>query len=173
MKPDTIFIKISGESISKGTFLPWVSNVVNSAKLRGEHRLVFEVAESDVITRIKETENFISGLGKPVCEFAIDHYGTTDQSIKIVKELPVDYVKIHGAMVNQISQDEKIRERVKNLIETAESEGAKVIIGSLEDPKTLSILWEWGIRRFQGYFIKAPHESLDYDFDSITLDYGS
>jgi len=160
------FIKLSGESLSKGAFSIWINNCINSTGLLGPNRITFEIPEADILTRKKDTQKFISHLPRPTCQFAIDHFGSTEFSLQLLDEFKVDYVKLSGALINQIQSNQKMREKVQALVQKAQETGVKVIAGSLEDPKTLTMLWSWGIRYFQGYFIHSPDSELNYDFSS-------
>lgn len=160
------FIKLSGDSLSKGAFSIWVNNCINSSGLLGKNRITFEIPESDILTRKKDTHKFISHLPRPLCQFAIDHFGSTDNSEEILNEFMVDYIKLSGALVNQILTNPKAREKVHKLVVLAQNANVAIIAGALEDPKTLTILWAWGVRHFQGYFIHSPNEDLDYDFST-------
>ena len=160
------FIKLSGESLSKGAFSIWVNNCINSTGLLGQNRVTFEIPEADILTRKRDTQKFINQLPRPICQFAIDHFGSTDDSAELLNEFKVDYVKLSGALVNQILTNAKVREQVHKLVVVAQNANVSIIAGALEDPKTLTILWAWGVRHFQGYFIHSPNEDLDYDFSS-------
>ena len=78
----------------------------------------------------------------------------------------MDYVKLSGELINKIHSDNQASIKLQNLIKKAQDANVEVIAGSLEDPKTLTLLWAWGVRYFQGYFIHSPNEELDYDFSS-------
>lgn len=160
------FIKLSGESLSKGAFSIWVNNCINSTGLLGQNRITFELPEADIITRNKDTHKFITHLPRPLCQFAIDHFGSTDHSAQLLKEYKVDYVKLSGQLVNQILTDQNAAKKVQGLVKLAQEANVAIIAGALEDPKTLTLLWAWGVRYFQGYFIHSPHEELNYDFSS-------
>ncbi len=160
------FIKLSGESLSKGAFSIWVNNCINSTGLLGENRVTFEIPEADIITRNKDTRKFITHLPRPTCQFAIDHFGSTEHSESLLEEFKVDYVKLSGELINKIHSDNQASIKLQNLIKKAQDANVEVIAGSLEDPKTLTMLWAWGVRYFQGYFIHSPNEELDYDFSS-------
>jgi len=160
------FIKLSGDSLSKGAFSIWVNNCINSAGLLGENRITFEIPEADILTRNKDTKKFITHLPRPTCQFAIDHFGSTEHSLKLLEEYKVDYVKLSGELVNKIQTDKEASDKIQNLIKHAQEAKVDIIAGSLEDPKTLTLLWAWGVRHFQGYFIHSPNEELDYDFSS-------
>ncbi len=160
------FVKLSGESLSRGAFSIWVNNCINSIGLIGANRITFEIPEADILTRERDTHKFITHLPRPTCQFAIDHFGSTEYSLQLLEEFKVDYVKLSGALISQIQADPQVRKKVQQLVEKAQQADVAVIAGSLEDPKTLTMLWSWGVRYFQGYFIHSPNAELNYDFSS-------
>ncbi|UCE88636.1 MAG: EAL domain-containing protein, partial [Pseudomonadota bacterium] len=158
------FVKVSADAFSKSSFLPWLSNCLASAGLKGDHRLVFELSETDVAEHHAQAIAFAAGLERPRCACAINHFGSTAQSAQILDEVPAEYVKIHGPIVNRILEDEAARERLEKLVRSAHEAGKEVIVGHVEDPRAIAMLWEWEVGHFQGYYIKKPHESLEFDF---------
>ena len=160
------FVKLTVESLLKDDFPGWINNFINDSQLPGENRITFEIPEQDILTYSRDTRIFISHLPRPTCKFAIDHFGTTEHSEKLLNELVIDYIKLDGALINKILTDDKASKHVQSLIKTAQSLDIGVIASSLEDPKTLTMLWAWGVRYFQGYFIHSPNEELNYDFAS-------
>ena len=160
------FIKLTGESLSKGAFSIWVNNCINATGLLGKNRITFEIPEPDILTRNRDTRKFITHLPRPICKFAIDHFGSTEHSLKLLNELNIDYIKLDGALVNKILTDKEASNHVQSLVKAAQELKIGVIAGTLEEPKTLTMLWAWGVRYFQGYFIHSPNEELNYDFAS-------
>ena len=158
------FIKLSGESLSKGAFSIWVNNCINSVSLPGTNRVTFELPEADIITRTTDTRKFITHLPRPTCQFAIDHFGTTEHSLALLEDFKVDCIKLDGALVNKILTDKQASSHVQALIKASQDAEVNIIAGALQDPKTLTLLWAWGVRHFQGYFIQSPNEDFDYDF---------
>jgi len=167
------FIKLNGESLGKGSFGIWLNNCINSSMIIGERRIIFEVAESEVVTRMQEVKKFISMIEYPTCMFAIDHFGTTSKSMSLLDALRVDHVKITGEMVNAIQHDTDKRRELKQLIEQVHAKNVDVIVGSMEDPQTLAMMWSWGVRHFQGYFIRNPQETMDFDFTNSDTQLGT
>jgi len=160
------FVKLSGDSLSKGSFSIWVNNCINSAGLMGSNRIIFEIPEADIITRKRDTQKFITHLPRPTCQFAIDHFGSTEHSLQLLEDFKIDYIKLSGALINQIQSNQQAREKLQQLVKLAQQANVRIIASALEDPKTLTMLWAWGIRHFQGYFIHSPNAELNYDFSS-------
>jgi diguanylate cyclase (GGDEF)-like protein len=159
-----IFVKISFESLQDTMLLPRISNSITSSGLPGEKRIVFEINEKDLMIDQVSVAEFCKRVHKLTCGISVTNYGQSPQDIEVFKLLPVDYVKLHGACLDNILVDQAKQDAIKRLIDEALHNNVQVIAGTIEDPATLSLLWDLGARFFQGYFINEPDFSLDYDF---------
>jgi len=155
-----LIIKLSDDSLQSKQLLPFITKCICNANLKGDHRIIFELNEKAIITAHKEVTEIVKGLHKINCGLAIDHFGTTNDSHKLASELAVDFIKIHNPAINQILQDASARAAMHSLIQSAVQSDRKVIVGALEDPKIMSLLCEWGVSHFLGYFIQEPYQAL-------------
>lgn len=165
----SLFLKLSGESLSKKALLAWISNLKNSSGLRGHHRLVFEISENDISRHLHQAEAFLHGLPSLDCGFALEHFGSTDFSLNLLDHLHVDFVKLHGPLVQSLLTDQSARLKVKSLSDKARRNNVEVIASSIESTKTMALLWSWGVSHFQGHFIQQPHAIFDFDFKGIEM----
>jgi diguanylate cyclase (GGDEF)-like protein len=159
-----IFIKVSFESLADPMLLPRISNSITSSGLAGEKRIVFEINEKDLMIDKDSIAEFCTQVQKLKCGISITNYGQSLQDMDVFKLLPVDYVKLHGSCLENILVDQDKQQTIKQLIDEALHNKVQIIAGTIEDPATLSLLWDLGARFFQGYFINEPDFSLDYDF---------
>jgi len=130
---------------------------------------VFELSEPDIYGHLQQSECFLKALPSLDCGFAVDHFGSTDYSLVLLDHLKVDYVKLHGPLVQSLLTNQVNRLKVKSLIDKARKNDIQVIASSIESTKTMALLWGWGISHFQGYFIQQPHSVFDFDFRGIEL----
>jgi len=72
--------------------------------------------------------------------------------------LPVNYVKIDGALMQGLANDRPLQERVKALVDVAREHGATTIAERVEDANTMAVLWQLGIEFIQGYFVNSPEQ---------------
>ncbi len=158
------FIKLSDLALSNRMLPVWVSNCLRDSRLIGQDRVVFEAAEADVAAHLEQTVSLASGLRQLHCAFALEHFGASADTDVILERIRPDYVKIQGAAVRGAAADSVTAARIRSLIERAAAAGATVIVGEVEDAHTLALLWDMGLRYFQGYAIRAPDNSLDFDF---------
>jgi len=159
----SFFIKISGHSLKDKTLLPWLSECLKSTRLQG-NTLVFELAETSAVEHIKETKAFGKGLKELHCRFALEHFGSGLNSFNILKHLDVDFLKIDGSFIHNLSSNRENQAMVKSITEMAHSMGKLTIAEFVQDANSLAILWQCGVNYIQGYYLQEPDAALNYDF---------
>ncbi len=97
---------------------------------------------------------------KPLMDFgfqlALDDFGSGYSSFLYLAELPVDYIKIEGWMVNRINKDKRIRQLVETLVNTAQKFKILTVAECVEDPETAQVLCDIGVDWAQGYYFARP-----------------
>ena len=87
---------------------------------------------------------------------ALDDFGTGFSSVGIVKELPLDIIKIDRAFVAKIEKEDTDRELIKHFAELATLFGAKVCVEGVETAEMRDILQQFNVESFQGYYYAKP-----------------
>jgi EAL domain-containing protein (putative c-di-GMP-specific phosphodiesterase class I) len=98
---------------------------------------------------------FIDSLKQHGCMFSLDDFGSGLSSFAYLKSLPVNYLKIDGSFVRDISNDEIDRAMVKSIQQVAEAMNLMTVAEWVEDEETLNILKELGINCVQGNYLMA------------------
>ncbi|HEX9208678.1 MAG TPA: EAL domain-containing protein, partial [Steroidobacteraceae bacterium] len=104
---------------------------------------------------VRSLQGLLSALG---IEFAIEHFGATADAEALLKRIPVNYVKIDGALMQGLANDRPLQERVKALVDLARAQGATTIAERVEDANTMAVLWQLGIEFIQGFFVNSPEQ---------------
>jgi len=164
-KHTNFFIKLSASSLGDPTLLPWISELISNHRISGES-LIFEITESEAVIHLSEAKAFISGVKQLHCQVVLDHFGSGLNSIKNLKHLDVNYLKIDGALITEITENEDSQESVKSIIQTAHAMGKLTIAEFVQDANSLALLWQFGVNYIQGYFLQEPSTKLNYDFSS-------
>ena len=157
------FIKLSPESIEDTTLLPWISKLLKAARLHGSS-MVFEVKEAAAVNNIKATKTLAAGLSQLNCLFAITQAGNETPPLKYLSHFNVNYIKIDGQHIQNITSSESSQEIVKTIAEIARAKNIQTIAEHVQDPTCLAVLWQHGINFIQGYYLQQPEETLNYDF---------
>ena len=72
--------------------------------------------------------------------------------------MPLDYVKIDGALVQSLARNKELQHHVRALAEEATKRGIQTIAERVEDANTMAVLWQLGVEFIQGYFVNAPED---------------
>ncbi|WP_455203532.1 EAL domain-containing protein, partial [Kaarinaea lacus] len=157
------FVKLSAESLEDASLLPWVSKLLKAARLHGSC-LVFEVSESAAVNNIKATKALADGLKQLNCLFALHHVGIETPTLKYMSHFNVNYLKIDGSHINNLTQSESSQEVVKTITEIARANNVQTIADQVQDPACLAVLWQHGVNFIQGYYLQQPEAKMNYDF---------
>ena len=87
---------------------------------------------------------------------AIDHFGAGRASLKHLRSLPVDIVKIDGAFVQNLSRSSDDRFFVRALVDLAHHLNIATVAEWVGDEDTAKMLAEWGFDFLQGDHCGAP-----------------
>ncbi len=72
--------------------------------------------------------------------------------------MPLDFIKIDGALVQDLAGNFETQTVVKKLVEQAGKLKIETIAERVEDANTMAVLWQLGVQFIQGYFVNAPEE---------------
>jgi len=148
-------INVSGQSLGDAGFLDYVTEQLEGSGA-GPAQICFEITETSVITDLKHALNFIHALKQRGCRFALDDFGSGLSSFAYLKTLPVDYLKIDGRFVQDITEDRFDLAIVRAIQQVARVLGIKTIAESVETESILERLRAIGVDYAQGHAIATP-----------------
>ncbi len=155
-QPHRVFVRLSRDSMHDQTLGTWLQQQLKTTGVPAE-RIVVEMTEEMVQAQPREArtlQGLLSALG---IEFAIEHFGASGGDPgALLHRLPVNYVKIDGALMQGIANDRPLQEKVKGLVDIARKHGVTTIAERVEDANTMAVLWQLGIEFIQGYFVNTP-----------------
>ena len=119
-------------------------------------RLVVEIVETAAIHDVDAIVENFADLRASGVRLAMDDFGAGHTSLRNLRALKADIVKIDGAFVQNIARSSDDRFFVRELIALARRIGAKIVAEWVEDRETLALLRKWGCDYVQGNFVAAP-----------------
>ena len=157
------YIKLSGATLADTGLPVWIDEQLRENHLVSEG-IVFEIPERTAIDDLKSAMAFVKGMQNLNFKVAFEHYGHSDQP-QLLKHLPVDILKIDGALISGLAGNEANQSRVKAILELAQENGKECIAECVDDAGSLAQLWQYGVDFIQGNFVQEPSKDLDYDFE--------
>jgi diguanylate cyclase (GGDEF)-like protein/PAS domain S-box-containing protein len=158
----TLFVRVSAETLEDDTFMPWLAKALQQTKISGQS-LVFELAESDVVTHVKPAGVFVSNLRKVHARVALSEYGSGLNSGQLLKHLKPDFVKIDPSFTRDLAKNEESEQKVTEFTQAAHAAGKLIIAEFIEDANSMSVLWRVGVNFAQGNFLQPPQDEPSYD----------
>ncbi len=155
-KSDFIYnINISGQSVCNETFYDLVIDEFDKYKVPAS-RICFEVTETAAIANIVSASRFMLRLKELGCYFALDDFGSGLSSFAYLRDLPVDFLKIDGIFVKNMTADEIDAAMVDAINEIGHVMGIRTIAEFVENDAVLARLRDVGVDFVQGYGIAKP-----------------
>jgi multidomain signaling protein FimX len=156
-RPGCLFVRLSKDTAKDGSFLDWLENHVRSSRAE-PHRLCFQVTEELAATYITQVKGLATALRQKGFRFALDSFGSGRDSQGVLDSVPLDFVKIDGALVQGLTGDPQLQQRVRVLVEAATKRLIQTIAERVEDANTMAVLWQVGVQYIQGYFVNEPEQ---------------
>jgi diguanylate cyclase (GGDEF)-like protein/PAS domain S-box-containing protein len=154
-------VNVSGRSMEDAELIGLLETyLANPAHEPG--RLCLELTETTAVSHLGRTREFIGRLRGAGCRFALDDFGTGVSSFAYLKHLPVDYLKLDGSFVRDITREPIDHAMVESIHRLAQIMGFETIAEFVEDEPTLALLRDIGVQYGQGFLLgkPAPIESL-------------
>jgi diguanylate cyclase (GGDEF)-like protein/PAS domain S-box-containing protein len=162
-----IFIPLSVDSVRDESLASWVSESLDNSGVSGQH-LVFMVNEGDAVSHLRVTKNLLAGLKAIKCKLGLDDFGTGLNPFQLTRHLPVDYVRINIAYMENLAQNKQLQDSIRELASQAAAANILSITPGVEDAAILSVLWTLDVDFVQGDFLQQAETLLNYDFTSLT-----
>ncbi|MCR4347127.1 MAG: EAL domain-containing protein [Sulfuricaulis sp.] len=157
---DVIFsINLSGQSLEDATLLQMIKNHLAQNGLP-PRSVIFEITEQSAMRYLDKARLLIQGLTDFGCRFALDNFGTGFSSYSYLQQLPVNFIKIDGSFVRNMTRSPIDETMVLSIIQIARSLGKLTVAGSVQDEKTSAMLKASGVDHLQGNYVGEPAEKL-------------
>jgi Amt family ammonium transporter len=148
-------INISAQSIVDETFLERARSWIEQSSL-APRLIVFEITETAAVSSFDKARTFIRELRAMGCRFALDDFGTGVNSLKNLKSLSVDRVKIDGNFVSDLLTNAQSAATVRAIVSLTRELGIATIAEYAESDALVERLRDLGVGYAQGYGVEMP-----------------
>jgi len=155
VNPFIVSINLSGMSLGDAQLLPYIQNCFDTYDISPSH-VCFEVTETSAIINIDNTIKLITELQKMGTRFMLDDFGSGMSSFSYLKHLPVNFLKMDGAYVKDITSNKVDLAMAQAIQSVAQSMEIQTIAEYVEDEATLDCLKEMGVAFAQGFYLNRP-----------------
>jgi len=148
-------INLSGLSLSNPSLAEEILGQLDECQIPAT-KIGFEITETAAISELDQAVHFIKTVQQQGCQVALDDFGSGLSSFAYLRYLPVNIVKIDGAIVRDCHRDPMNRGMVKSVHDIALLGGMKTVAEFVENEAIIKTVKEIGIDYLQGYAIGKP-----------------
>jgi diguanylate cyclase (GGDEF)-like protein/PAS domain S-box-containing protein len=156
-KAACIFVRVSKDTLLDKSVIGWLDTQLKSLKIEPK-RLCMQVTEEMATQYVRQTKELSDSLRKLGFRFALEHFGTGRDPLKLLADIGMNFIKVDGSLMQGLSTNQLQQQRVKGLVEAAKRKGVETVAERVEDANTMAVLWQLGIEFIQGYFVNAPED---------------
>ncbi|MDQ2695634.1 MAG: EAL domain-containing protein, partial [Pseudomonadota bacterium] len=163
-----LFINVSVATLQDKGLTAWLRERLDKSQV-SPRALVFEMAEAAAEQHLGEVRRFLDEIRPLECGFSLERFGTRPESLRLLKNLAVNYVKLDARFASGLVNDAARQQELKRLVDALDALHVVTIVGGIEDLYSLPVLWSCGVNYVQGYFLQRPHKEMSYDFTGGVL----
>jgi multidomain signaling protein FimX len=156
-KASCIFVRLSKDTVLDKSLLSWLETQLKSLKIEPK-RICMQVTEELATQYVRPTKELAENLRKLGFRFALEHFGTGRDPLKLLNDIEMNFIKVDGSLMQGLSTNQIQQQRVKGLVEAAKRKSIETVAERVEDANTMAVLWQLGIEFIQGYFVNAPED---------------
>ncbi len=150
-----IAINLSGHSLNDADLLAYVQSQFQIHDLEPS-LICFEITETAAINNLAGASELIKQLKTLGCRFALDDFGSGLSSFAYLKNLPVDYLKIDGSFIIDMSSGSVDNAMVEVINQLGHLLGIRTIAECAESDEVVDQLSKLGVDYVQGHAMGSP-----------------
>jgi diguanylate cyclase (GGDEF)-like protein len=148
-------VNLSGMSLGDKGLLDYIKNQLEKYNVPPQ-KICFEITETSAITNLTNTLMLINNLKAIGCKFLLDDFGSGMSSFAYLKNLPVDYIKMDGSFIKDITRNEIDFAMAQSVQNIAKAMKIKTIAEFVECVDTMKLLELMGVDYGQGFYLGKP-----------------
>lgn len=136
----------------------WLRSLISLMRNRPclARRLIVEITETAALHDIEESARFVDALHHAGCRVALDDFGAGHTSLRQVRALAVDTVKVDRSLIQNIADCEEKRLMICELLALIKSFGVATVAEGVENAGDAAIVRAAGFDYLQGYHLGRP-----------------
>lgn len=149
-------INLSSQSILDSDFSHFIAQQLEHTDIE-PHQLAFELSEPDIADNFDAAYELFKQLRSFGCVTVIDQFGVGFNSFLLLRQLPVDQIKVNRFWVQNMLLDPLEAQLVKACLGVAEVAKVEVCAVGVENQETRTALLKEQVDFVQGYACGAPY----------------
>jgi len=128
-----------------------------------KHQLTIEITETQSIDNLEEVLPLLHTIRNEGIEISLDDFGTGYSSLSILRELPINELKIDKSFIDKILYDSNEKALIQSIINIGKNFDMITLAEGVETKEQLEELLKIGCDIFQGYYYSKPISAHDLE----------
>lgn len=159
--PNMISVTVSARQLESPHFSFKISQLLQAAGV-DPGALILEISEGILASKIEVIEKVAHMLKHLGVQIAIADFGTGHLSLQDLKRFPIDYLKISGSLIQDITVNKESEAIVKMIIALAKTLQITVVADGIESQNQKTLLKDIGCVIMQGKLFSVPRPADEF-----------
>ncbi len=164
-------VNVSGATASDAAFQKFLQQQLGHRPHLAT-RLILEITETAAIKDLKETERFVSLVHALGGRVALDDFGEGFTALQHLRQLAVDFIKIDGGLIRDITNNAQHQVMVKAILSMAQHMGVQTVAEFVETAAEAAWLQRHGADFLQGWYFGKAEVEIPTDQSQLLEDTG-
>lgn len=152
---NTISVNVSRLQFYNSDFVKIYEDIKNKFRIP-DHLLEIEITESIAFDNVTFLEKTVSELKSKGFLISIDDFGTGFSSLSLLKNIPIDVLKIDQSFFRESIHKEKDKIVIKGIIDLVNKLSIRTVAEGIETAEQVAFLKSVNCNMIQGYFFYRP-----------------
>jgi EAL domain-containing protein (putative c-di-GMP-specific phosphodiesterase class I) len=150
-----VAVNLSTLQFQQHGFVAGLSQLLEELQVPGE-ALELELTERMLMDDLIEVKRKLRALRALGIRIAVDDFGTGHSSLRHLKELPIDKIKIDRSFVKDLTSERDVLAITQAIVQLAHSLGMAVVAEGVENIEQRRLLADLGCDVQQGHLVAPP-----------------
>jgi diguanylate cyclase (GGDEF)-like protein len=155
LRPVTMAVNLSPRQFADGHLLQDVDEALMASGM-SPVLLQLEVTESMVMRNVSRAIKILDAIQSRGIRLAIDDFGTGYSSMSLMKQFPIDTIKIDRSFVRDLPVDSEDQAIAQAIISMGKALGMTVVAEGVETPEQQAFLRSHACDEMQGFLFSKP-----------------
>ena len=150
-----VAVNLSPRQFQQKDLAEKINEIVRDSGFKNVH-LNLEITESSIMNNAESAVVILRQIRETGIKISIDDFGTGYSSLGVLKDLPIDVLKIDKTFVNDVTTNADDAALVTAVITLAHNLRLKVVAEGVETEEQLAFLHDLNCDEWQGYLFSKP-----------------
>ena len=151
----TLSVNLSVIQLIEADFLETLLSIIEEEKF-DKSLLTLEITESLSIQDLGDVIPLLHAIRNEGIEISLDDFGTGYSSLSVLRDLPINELKIDKSFIDKIVYDDIEKALVESIISIGKNFEMKTVAEGVESMEQVEILKDIKCDIFQGYYYSKP-----------------